>query len=161
MIWVTVVITPIILVYDTIYHDSVMFDKLKGVVWLSEISWCIKIVLNFFVASEIHRDYKSIARNYLKGFFIFDALATFPPLFTMQQNPLINLLYFLRFVHIKQMFEPIKNLINWMYKNKKAMIRKHRFNLIVLLSSALLLGHLCACGWIAMGTKEDGWVTKL
>ena len=161
MIWVTVVITPIILVYDTIYHDSVMFDKLKGVVWLSEISWCIKIVLNFFVASEIHRDYKSIARNYLKGFFIFDALATFPPMLTLHHYPSINLLYFLRFVHILEMFEPIKFLLNWLYRDKTVMKRKHRFHLIVVLLSSLLLGHLCACGWIAMGTKEDGWVTKL
>ena len=90
MLWVAFVITPIILVYDTIYDnttDSVMFYKLAWLVWLSEISWCIKIVLSFFVASEIHRDFKSIAINYLKGFFIFDALATFPPLITMQQYP--------------------------------------------------------------------------
>ena len=51
MAWVTVLITPIILVYDTMYYDSVMFDRLAWLVWLSEISWCIKIVLNFFVAS--------------------------------------------------------------------------------------------------------------
>ena len=51
MTWVTVVITPVILVYDTMYYDRVMFDKLAWLVWLSEISWCIKIVLNFFVAS--------------------------------------------------------------------------------------------------------------
>ena len=161
MTWVTVVIVPIILVYDTFYDDSVMFDKLAWLIWLSEISWCIKIVLNFFVASETHRDYKSIARNYLEGFFIFDMLSTFPPLLTLHQNSYINLLYFLRFVHIREMFEPIKHLINWIYKDKKVMIRKHRFHLIVLLLSALLLGHYCACGWIAMGTKQDGWVTKL
>ena len=89
MTWVAVVITPVILVYDTIYDDttdSVMFYKLAWLVWLSEISWCLKIVLSFFVASEMHRDFKSIARNYLKGFFIFDALATFLPLVTLQQH---------------------------------------------------------------------------
>ena len=115
MTWVTVVITPVILVYDTMYYDSVMFKKLAWLVWLSEVSWCIKIVLNFFVASEEKRDYKSIAISYLKGFFIFDALATFPPLITLQQNTKINLLYFLRFVHIFELFEPIKLLINWLF----------------------------------------------
>ena len=85
MIWVTVIITPIILVYNTVYDDNVMFDKLAWLVWLSEISWCVKIVLSFFVASEINRDFKSIATTYLKGFFIFDALATLPPMITLQQ----------------------------------------------------------------------------
>ena len=138
-----------------------MFYKLAWLIWISDLSWCVYIVLSFFIATEIHRDLKSIARNYLKGFFIFDALATFPPMLTLQQYPLINLLYFLRFVNIFDMFEPIKLLLNMLYRDSKVMKRRHRFQLTVLLLSAMLLGHLCACGWIAMGTKEDGWVTKL
>ena len=115
MTWITVVITPLIMVLDSVYGQDVYFEKLSWLVWLNDISWCVKIVLNFFVASEFDRDFLSIARTYLKGFFIFDALATFPPLFTLQQNTKINLLYFLRFVHIFELFEPIKLLINWLF----------------------------------------------
>ena len=39
--------------------------------------------------------------------------------------------------------------------------RSDMFQLIVLFSAALLFGHITACGWIAIGTGSDGWLTKL
>ena len=71
------------------------------------------------------------------------------------------MLKFLRFVHIFEMFGPIKLLIDWLYKGKKDAIRRDRFQLVVLFTSALLLGHLCACAWISLGTRENGWLTQL
>ena len=82
MTWITVVITPLIMVLDSVYGQDVYFEKLSWLVWLNDISWCVEIVLNFFVTSDLDRDLPSIARSYLKGFFIFDVLATLPPMIT-------------------------------------------------------------------------------
>ena len=52
-------------------------------VWVNDISWCIEILLSFLVASPNNRTFKDISKSYLKGFFIFDVLATVPPMITM------------------------------------------------------------------------------
>ena len=55
MAWIIVVLTPLLMV---------------------------QIVLSFFYTSDKDRDLPSIARSYLTGFFIFDVLATLPPMIT-------------------------------------------------------------------------------
>ena len=69
------------------------------------------------------------------------------------------MLKFFRFVHIIEMFAPIRLLIDWLSKGRKEKIRSDRFKLVVLFTSALLLGHLAACAWISLGTRKDGWLT--
>lgn len=130
-------------------------------VWVNDISWCLEIVLSFLVASPNNRTFKEIAKAYLKGYFIFDVLATIPPMITMQKNSTINLLKFLRFAHIGEMFTPIKNLIDCCMEGTIAKKRNDMFQLIVLFSAALLFGHIMACCWIALGTQKDGWITML
>ena len=82
MTWITVVLTPLIMVLDSVYGRDEYFEKLSWLVWLNDISWCVEIVLSFFYTSDKDRDLPSIARTYLTGFFIFDVLATLPPMIT-------------------------------------------------------------------------------
>ena len=59
------------------------------------------------------------------------------------------------------MFTPFKKLIDCLMEGTIAKKRSDMFELIVLFSAALLFGHIMACSWIALGTQEDGWITKL
>ena len=104
MTWITVVLTPMVMCFDL--QGSDLSSKLRWLVWVNDISWCIEILLSFFVASPNNRSFKTISKAYLKGNFVFDVVATIPPMVTNQDNPSINLLKFLRFVHIGEMFTP-------------------------------------------------------
>lgn len=159
MTWITVVLTPLNLVFKMIGTN--LAEKLLWLIWVNDISWCVEICISFFVASANNRTFSSISSDYLKSYFIFDVLATLPPMITMQQNPTVNLLKFLRFVHIGEMFTPFRKLIDCLMDGAIAKKRSDVFQLIVLFSSALLFGHIFACGWIAIGAQEDGWLTKM
>lgn len=159
MTWITVVLTPMNMVFAMIGTD--LADDLLWLIWLNDISWCIHIVISFFVASANNRTFGSISRAYMKSYFFFDLLATVPPMATLQENPTVNLLKFLRFVHIGEMFTPFRKLIDCIMEGSIAKKRSDVFQLIVLFSSALLFGHIFACGWIAIGAQEDGWLTKM
>lgn len=80
MMWLTVLITPLIMVYELQGVD--MMEKFLWVVWFNDISWCIEILVSFLVASDNDKTFKDISLNYLKGFFVLDVLATFPPMIT-------------------------------------------------------------------------------
>ena len=109
MTWITVVLTPLVMCLEL--QGSDLGSKLQWLVWVNDISWCVEIVLSFFVASPNNRRFKPIAKAYLRSYFIFDVFATIPPMITNQENPTINLLKFLRFVHLGEMFTPFKKLI--------------------------------------------------
>ena len=157
-------LTPLILVFNFMddhmdeEKKSNLHENLMWLIWVCDISWCVEIVLNFFVASANKRKFKEIAADYLKGFFIFDALATIPPMATMNRNRTVNLLKFLRLLHFGDMFMPVKYLVDCVMTNSIAKKRNDVFQLIILFSTALFFGHVAACGWIAMGTMQDGWL---
>ena len=73
----------------------------------------------------------------------------------------MNLLKFLRFAHIYEMFDPFNKLINCCCASKKAKQRDDLYQLIIVFSAALLFGHIAACMWIALGTADNGWLTQL
>lgn len=87
MTWITVVLTPLNMVFDMMDEEANMQEKMIWLVWVNDISWCIEILLSFIVATPNNRTFKAISKSYLKGFFIFDVLATIPSMITLQQNP--------------------------------------------------------------------------
>lgn len=76
--WITVILTPLIIVYDLLGSD--MKQRLHWFLWVTEIAWSTGIFFSFFVSSAKHRTFSKIAINYLKGFFIIDIAATIPPM---------------------------------------------------------------------------------
>ena len=70
----------------------------------------------------------------------------------------VNLLKLLRFVHILEIFEPFKRLIDFLMPETIQKQKDNILQLIILFASALLGAHLCACFWIFCGTYfEEGW----
>ena len=110
MTWMTAILTPLLFVFDLMDElvieekQSNLIDKLLWLVWVNDVSWCIEIVLSFFVANPKQRTFSTIACSYLKGYFIIDVLATIPPMITLQQYKSVNCLKFLRLLHIGEMF---------------------------------------------------------
>ena len=136
-------------------------DQLTWLVWLNDFSWCLEIILNFVTSSPINRTFKGISKAYLKGNFVFDLAATVPPMIFMQKNRTVNLLKFLRLVHVFEMFSPIMTLLDWVMSDQIARKRSDVFQLIVLFATSMLFGHIAACIYIAIGTSDDGWLTNL
>ena len=159
MTWISVTLTPLTMVFDMM--GSQMQPKVLWLYWAIDIAWCLQILICFFVASSNNRNFKSTSKSYLRGYFIFDVVATVPSMITMQQNASVNLLKFLRFVHVGEMFIPFKRLIDCLMEGKIQRKRSDMLKLIVLFVSILLFGHLMACSWIALGAREDGWITML
>ena len=110
MTWITVILTPLSLVFDML--GSNLDDQLLWLVWVNDISWCVEIVVSFIKASPTNRTFSTIAKAYFTGFFFFDFLATVPPMITLQENRNVNLLKFFRFVHIGEMFTPFSKLLD-------------------------------------------------
>ena len=110
MTWMTAILTPLLFVFDLMDElvieekQSNLIDKLLWLVWVNDVSWCIEIVLSFFVANPKQRTFSAIACSYLKGYFIIDVLATIPSMITLQQYKSVNCLKFLRLLHIGEMF---------------------------------------------------------
>ena len=165
MTWGTLVITPLVLALDkletpyllAIHGLEPIKDRFIWLEWLVDISWSVEILLNFFTVDEKSRTLKARASAYLWSYFVFDIVATLPPMVTGQQYDHINVLKMLRLVHVLEIFEPFQRLIDLLMHDKIRKQKENIFQLIVLFASALLGAHICACVWIAMGTIEGGW----
>ena len=58
------------------------------------------------------------------------------------------------------MFLPFKAFLDITMTKTTDKKRKDAFMLILLFSSALLVGHIASCGWIYLGTMQDGWLSS-
>ena len=83
MTWSTFLITPLVLALTSIEPDNggtgVKQDTL-WLEWLVDISWSVEIVLNFLTVDDKARTLRACARRYIRGWFIFDIVATVPPI---------------------------------------------------------------------------------
>ena len=101
MTWSTLFITPLILTFP-----DELKERLLILEWIVDISWSVEICMNFIVATKEHRDFKSVALNYITGYFIFDVVATIPPMVYLEKNNTVNFLKMIRPVHISEAFKP-------------------------------------------------------
>ena len=115
MTWSTLILTPLVFVMAE--REPEFQSKIMWIEWIADISWSIEIVLNFFTTNGSNRTFKDIGKSYLFFYFWFDIAATFPPMFYLQKNSAVNLLKFLRIVHLGDMFTPFRRIINYCMKN--------------------------------------------
>ena len=102
-----------------------------------------------------------MAIKYIKGFFIFDVLSTFPSMITGYQNTnwyyakLLRLLYFSTCTRIvKRILEPV---IMWFGIRKQT--KNTIVSLFILIFYLMATMHMIACVWIYFGDTEgeDSW----
>ena len=135
---------------------------LRYLAWFVDVSWSFDICLKFFIADEHHRAFKVIARNYLKGWFIFDFLATVPPMIFLEQNFYINCLKLLRFCHLGQIYAPFRRILRRLFPNDIQKQIEVKYSILSLFISFCLFGHVMACAWIIIASwSEDSFINSL
>ena len=93
--------------------------------------------------------------NYLKGWFIFDFLATVPPMIFLEQNFYVNVLKLLRFTHLGQIYAPFKRLLRRAFPNDIKKQIEVKYQIMSLFISFCLFGHVMACLWIMLASWSD------
>lgn len=120
-------VTPFILVFSEQYQtydektdtyftnpDKPSQKKLKTLEQAFDIIYIIEIFLNFIKRTRAHKDLSSISDNYIKTYFVFDVVATVPPLLNVQGSENFSL-YFLkcfRIVHFFRISKPLQLLLS-------------------------------------------------
>ena len=80
---------------------------------------------------------------------------------TQQRLDYIQPLKFFRAVHILEIFYPFRKLIDFMFQDLIKKKRQNYYSMVVLISAALLGGHICACIWVFIGSLDGGWLNVL
>ncbi len=95
---------PFTLAFDT---ESIL-DETRMVEFAFDIAFALNILLNFFTAYQQDIEWKmalgDIAKAYIKSYFVFDVLSTFPCLFTLEEQRFYKL-KLLRFVHFRKFLQ--------------------------------------------------------
>jgi len=79
-------------------------------------------------------------------------IATLPPIIDNQDDDNVQLVKLLRFVHLGDMFKPFKMLVNLLMDKSIAKKRSNMNLLSMLFILAMIVAHIAACAWIALGT---------
>ena len=106
----------------------------------------------FSVEGEEVKDWKKIARRYIKGMFFIDLIATFP--WGIFEEKLLKLLKIFKVTRITRFTKVIQKLE--LKEDQKAMVKI--FKLILTL---LLIMHIIGCIWYVIVKAEQKWVPPL
>lgn len=138
-------------------------DHTDFLYWLITIIFCVDIIIIFNTEVKtgltVLTDRKSVAKQYLTGWFFLDFLAALPlaPLFELvtshevsgtlayQIMMLFRLLRLLKLVKVPTTFKALKELID---------IPPALMRLIIFLFWFSLVAHFMSLGWIAIGASE-------
>ena len=119
--------------------------------------WVLQIILKFVTAEPpIIKTFTEAASNYFFPMFILDLLATAPSiglLVTGRRN-MAKYFMLIRFSHWQQFFFPVQLYFEKFSKVGKAKRRRY-MNLAQVFVGVLILGHVCACGWIIIGKQDE------
>lgn len=109
------VMVPFILVFPQVYttcitvqekeNDSCDNFHLQKIELVIDVIYFIEICFNFLKKTPTHKDLKTISKNYLLGYFTFDAVSTIPLLIIKESGYHYYLKVF-RMIHIDRLTVP-------------------------------------------------------
>lgn len=153
--------TPLVLVFPA------FSDSLRTFEIFVDVCFTIEICCNFYRLEE-GQSLSHLVDNRLEyidplrgGTFYFDCAAALPGLITLEQGNL-NWTKLARFIHWERFFKQLnlifeKVFMSW-FGYTKQMITEY-VDLLKLNLAVILVTHLMACVWIAIGIYDDeGWV---
>lgn len=173
------VMTPIVLVFKTIYskcdpNDEIFTDidengnmnlktwecdnlapesqgdeTLRIIEMAIDIIYLIEIVLNFVKRTLANRDLAQIAKNYLTGYFIFDIVSTIPLFYNENFN--VYWLKLFRFVHVFRLTQPNQLLLNYLLSKYSKKRQSDLSSFISLIIYVIYSSHINACIWLYLG----------
>jgi hypothetical protein len=126
------------------------------VLFVADVLWCLKVVIQFFESDDAHKTFKSTAMRHLTGTFLLDTVAAVIPICAFYSYPLINLVTMLRFWHFSTLLKPISDcmratcLREFTEYRTKNIVRFMKLTLFM-----IPLSHLCACMWIYVGYLDS------
>jgi hypothetical protein len=121
---------------------------------LVDIIWLFEIIANFVKRTSINIDVKMISRSYvINGPFIFDFLATIPPLFT---GEVFSTYYFkiFRIVHLEMLNEPINIILAFLLGNYSKKRQGDLIGFSSLIFKVIFMCHCLACAWLYLGHNQ-------
>ena len=119
-------VTPFILVFDKLHScyraeydincvETSQNITIQNIELALDIIWLIEIIFNFLKKTRAHRDLKSIAQNYITGYFIFDVISLVPGIFQKTSRPIMKYywLKMFRIVHVFRLTYPLELLLQF------------------------------------------------
>lgn len=171
----------ILLIYDMIFLPMQVFDFPKSayldtIMWVTMLYWTLSLFFSFFVGfqssfqADLITERRQIAKHYLKGWFMCDALLVLSDWISVIMEilaaakdtvwgnarvvrisrlaRLLRTLRLLRVMRISVWLHQIKSVINSEYTRICFLLTCNVF-------SILLLAHMAACAWFGIG-KANG-----
>lgn len=140
-------VTPISIIFNLTFDTGfLIFDLIVTFFFL------IDILLTFNTTLKIGRHYlkdrKSVAKHYLKRWFIFDALATIPFHIIFLGIETLALGRFLRFFRLARLFKLLSSTKTLAKVRESKIFNPSIVRLMLLIFWILIASHLIACGWI-------------
>ena len=103
--------------------------------------------------SPAYDEIYEIAINYLKGYFVFDVLATIPCLFSGENRDLYPFKV-IRIVHFGRISDPIYLILGFVLSKYSKKRQQDLSGFVALLIFVVFIAHFMACIWLSLGFKE-------
>jgi len=187
MVMIILIYTSIEIPYTLSFNITLTLNSVFGVIaLLIDICLCIDIILNFRTA-YFHKidhlkliiDPTSIAKHYLKGWFIIDLITSFPFHFIVPQTnttsndsfdevttyiKVLRIFRLLRVIKIMRLFKMVK-LFDGILKRIVVREMLIALRLLKIVAFMLLYSHLCACVWYVVGCESQkkygiSWISE-
>lgn len=154
---------------------------LRVIEWISLIFWTTDMAQGPFLGYFDHGDYinnrKRVLQHYLRTWFIVDVIVVFPEWLTIAMSStdgtvdavagmgkLIKSIRVMRVLRLLRL-PKIKRLVEVLYDTSKNEFSFAMLSVIHLIGFVLLLNHLVACAWYAVGKSSgessQSWISDL
>jgi hypothetical protein len=121
-----------------------------------ELLWLFDFFLSFLRAGPLNKSVYDTSGQYLKGKFVFDAIALLPGIFTAQSKSLC-LLKVARFVHFDRYMVPLDYLAKICSKGYENGKQQY---LLWYLMACILATHIMSCLWLELGLRKNYTTNK-
>jgi hypothetical protein len=98
-------------------------------------------------------DIRTIAKDYINFYFIFDAIGTFPNLFFFGEGLRFYWLKVFRFIHVSRLNVPPKLLMSVLLSKYSKKRQNDLTQFAILILSVIYTSHICACLWLWLGAE--------
>ncbi|CAE8741168.1 unnamed protein product [Polarella glacialis] len=177
----------LLIFYDLVWWPAQVFGYIsvpltRAILWLSSTFWACDLLVSFFVGFTIHNQgliemrVSKIARHYAMTWLPIDLLLvlldwTLNTLILLSENAVADLridaflekVQFLRLLRLLRLFKAT-NVISVLSDRVQSETMRILLRVLKLLIFIMLINHLIACCWYAVGTndleREDTWVKK-
>lgn len=113
----------------------------------------MEIMLNFVKKTRAHKELFSIAYNYVTFYFIFDAIATIPGIFTSESQEWYWLKAF-RMVHVDRLTQPLYLLFGCVLQKYSKKRQNDLTGFAGLILYVIYTSHIMACLWLQFGAAN-------